>query len=361
MRFAVVGLGAVGASALYHLARQGYEVVGYEQFEIGHMRGSSHGASRIYRLTYPDPTYTHMMREALPLWEALQAEAGETLIVPCGILWIGSESDTELLTLRNALQSVGVAYEWLDSREVSTRFPAFRLLASERALWQSEGGFLRADACVRACVQIAQHYGASVYENTACVGWSSERGGVRLEFHTGQSERFDGVIFALGGWLPQRVPSLASTLTVTRQTYAYFGIREAFADFAPEHHPVWIEASSHFYGFPSDGQLPGVKIAHHQLGERHNSDLPARPVDESDLAPLRATVARRFPNLTAEVLSAHTCLYTNTPDERFLIQPLAGEPRLWYVSACSGHGFKFAILNGRRVAEAIVRTVAQAD
>lgn len=56
----------MGAVALYHLARAGHTVVGYEQFETGHSRGSSHGASRIYRLTYPNPIYTHMMAEALP-------------------------------------------------------------------------------------------------------------------------------------------------------------------------------------------------------------------------------------------------------------------------------------------------------
>ena len=86
MRIAVVGLGAVGSAALRFLAQQGHEAVGYEQCTRGHMRGSSHGESRIYRLTYADPHYTRLMREAFPLWQALQAEAGEELIVPCGVL-----------------------------------------------------------------------------------------------------------------------------------------------------------------------------------------------------------------------------------------------------------------------------------
>ncbi|MEJ5295035.1 MAG: N-methyl-L-tryptophan oxidase [Fimbriimonadales bacterium] len=357
MRVAVVGLGAVGAAALYHLAKQGIEAVGYEQFEVGHTRGSSHGASRIYRLTYADPTYTQMMKEALPLWQTLQAEAGEELIVPCGVLWIGAEDDAELNAIRTTLQQAGVSYEWLTPEAVQARFPAFRLHPSERALFQAEGGFLRADACVRACVRLAQRYGAQVHAPMRLHGWRSESNGIVLEFKSGHAERFDGVVLTLGGWLPKWVSEVAPQLRVTRQVYAYFPIRGEPSHFMPERHPVWIEATAHFYGFPHEGVQPGVKIAQHKPGEPHDPDMVARAPDERDLAPLQQAIARRFPDLGTEALSAHTCLYTSTPDERFVIQPLAGEPRTWYASACSGHGFKFAILNGKRVAEGVIATI----
>lgn len=357
MRIAVVGLGAVGAAALYHLAKQGIETVGYEQFEVGHTRGSSHGASRIYRLTYADPTYTQMMTEALPLWQTLQAEAGEELMVPCGVLWIGSEDDAELNAIRATLQQAGVPYEWLTPEAVQARFPAFRLQPSERALFQAEGGFLRADACVRACVRLARHYGAQVWEHARLRGWRAENDGIVLELESGHVERFDGVVLTIGSWLPKWVSEVAPQLRVTRQVYAYFPIQDAPNLFAPERHPVWIEATTHFYGFPSDGVQSGVKIAQHKLGEPHDPDTIARAPDERDLAPLQQVIARRFPNLGEEALSAHTCLYTSTPDERFLIQPLADEPRIWYASACSGHGFKFAILNGKRVAEGVLEVL----
>lgn len=127
MRVAVVGLGAVGSAALRFLAQQGHEAVGYEQFERGHTRGSSHGESRIYRLTYADPHYTRMMREAFRLWQALQAEAGEPLIAPCGVLWLGDADDPELRAIAAALQSEQVAFEWLTGAELTARFPAIRL------------------------------------------------------------------------------------------------------------------------------------------------------------------------------------------------------------------------------------------
>lgn len=352
MRVAVIGLGAVGASALYFLSKWGYEAVGYEQFALGHTRGSSHGESRIFRLTYPDPTYTRMMREALPLWQALQAEAGEELIVPCGVLWLGAEDDPELRTVARSLQSEGVPFAWLTPTESHARFPALRLQPHERALFQHEGGFLRASACVSACLRLAQQYGAQIYPQTPLVRFESRPEGVRLEFANGATETFDRVVLTVGAWLTKHLPHLNLPLTVTRQTYAYFAIKAHTERFEPDHMPVWIEATRHFYGFPNDGRQPGVKVALHQLGEPHDPDQPARPVEEADLAPLRAMIAQRLPDLNPdEVLSAHTCLYTNTPDARFLLQPLLDDRRIWYVSACSGHGFKFAILNGKRVAE----------
>jgi len=86
---------------------------------------------------------------------------------------------------------------------------------------------------------------------------------------------------------------------------------------------VWIEATRHFYGFPSDGRQAGVKVAWHRLGEVQDPDAPARPVDEADLAPLRACLARRLPDALPETLATATCLYTNAPDERFILQPLS--------------------------------------
>jgi sarcosine oxidase len=349
MRVAVVGLGAVGSAALRFLAQQGHEAVGYEQFTRGHTRGSSHGESRIYRLTYGDPHYTRLMREAFPLWQALQAEAGEELIVPCGVLWLGDADDPELNAIVHALQSEGVPFEWLNSPALAMRFPALRIEAHERALFQGKGGFLRASACVQANLRLAEAHGATVREQTRIARIDPQPNGVWLETEAGARERYDRVLLTAGAWLPKLLPSLNLPLTVTRQTYAYFAVRaEAEPTFAPERMPVWIEATRHFYGFPSDSRHAGVKVAWHRLGEVQDPDAPVRPVDDSDLAPLRECLTRRLPNALPEALATATCLYTNAPGERFILQPLPDEPRVWLVSACSGHGFKFSVLNAWR-------------
>ncbi|MCS6923177.1 MAG: FAD-dependent oxidoreductase, partial [Fimbriimonadales bacterium] len=198
-------------------------------------------------------------------------------------------------------------------------------------------------------------YGAVVHENTRVVRIEPLPNHVVLETEPGALERFDRVLITAGAWIPKLLPELNLPLTVTRQTYAYFAVQQgAESHFEPACMPVWIEATRHFYGFPNDGRQTGVKIALHQLGEAHDPDLSARPVDENDLAPLRACIQRRLPEVSETVLHTGTCLYTNAPDEKFLIQPLPGDSRVWFVSACSGHGFKFSILNGYEAARQVV-------
>lgn len=355
MRVAVVGLGAVGSAALRFLAKQGCDAVGYEQFTTGHMRGSSHGESRIYRLTYADPYYTRLMRRAYELWQELQAEAGEELIVSCGVLWLGDAADPELNAIAQALRTEEVEYEWLEPAVATARFPALRLQSNERALFQSEGGFLRANACVAANLRLAQAHGATLQPNTRIVRIEAMPKGIVLETEQGIRERYDRVILTAGAWLPKLLPQLRLPLTVTRQTYAYFALHpDVQAYYEPQHLPVWIEATRHFYGFPHDGRQAGVKIAWHRLGEPRDPDMPTPPVNDTDLAPLRKCIVRRLKGVAETVLSSATCLYTNVPEEKFILQSLPNEPRVWLVSACSGHGFKFSILNGYLAAQGVM-------
>ncbi len=80
----VVGAGAMGAAAAYHLARRGEPVLLVEQFAIGHDRGSSHGAARITRHSYADPRYARLMPAAFRAWRELEADAGESLYMRTG-------------------------------------------------------------------------------------------------------------------------------------------------------------------------------------------------------------------------------------------------------------------------------------
>ena len=77
----VVGLGAMGSAALYHLARQGAAPVGIDQYSVGHTHGSSHGHSRAFRVFYDDPTYVTLVKAALPLWQELETLSGEQLLI----------------------------------------------------------------------------------------------------------------------------------------------------------------------------------------------------------------------------------------------------------------------------------------
>jgi monomeric sarcosine oxidase len=354
MRIAIIGIGGTGSACARHLAKLGHDVLMLEQFTLDHDQGSSFGHSRIIRRTYPDLLYTRMMNQAYPLWEELERESGEPLFVKSGGVYFGREGHPDIDLVANALEQTKTPCESLGPREFNARFPGFRLLEGERAIFQADSGFLRASACVRAQVRLALEAGAHLVENCRVleiereVGLNviSERQGKRLE------HAVDRVVVTAGPWIERLVPELAGKLHVTRQQYAYLRIARNADRFVPGRFPVWIDAGKasggEMYGFPSDGRIEGIKFAAHIEGIAVDPDSVSRDVDETALGVLRAYAAQRMPDLSPEVAHAQTCLYTNTRDKDFVI----GEQRgIVHVSGCSGHGFKFTVLLGQIAAK----------
>src|SRR2546421_8327074 len=86
----VAGLGIVGSAAVHALARRGVRVVGIERFAPGHDRGSSHGETRIIRLSYVEhPSYVPLLRRAYAQWRELERASGQKLLYITGIAEIG--------------------------------------------------------------------------------------------------------------------------------------------------------------------------------------------------------------------------------------------------------------------------------
>jgi sarcosine oxidase len=358
MKVAVIGVGGTGSAAARFLARAGHEVVAFEQFEVGHARGSSHGQSRIIRYTYADEVYTRMMGEAYPLWRALEEDAGENLLARTGGVFFGGSAGPVLAAARAALDGQAVPYELLDAAETQRRSPALRLGDGETALYQPDMGYLRATACVRANVRLARALGADVREWTT-VREVAQRGDKAIvTTQTGEEHVWDRVLVTAGPWMGRLFAALRLPLRVTRQQIVYLKpARGAARDFQPDRLPVWIDADANVYGFPSDGHVEGVKLASHHLGETVDPEGARRPPDTSNAAQMADYAAARFDGLTRQVTHAETCLYTNTPDEDFIVDTVPDMPSVWLVSGCSGHGFKFTVLLGQIAAEAGTRGV----
>lgn len=346
MRLAVVGLGGTGSAAARFLARAGHEVTAFEQFQLGHTRGSSHGESRIIRYTYPDEFHTRLMAEAYPLWEELQVEAGEELFVRCGGLLMGPPGHPRLTETRAALEAAGLGYEILSPAETAERFPAVRLEPAEVALFQEASGFLRSTSCVLANARLAREAGAQLRANTPVTGIRQEGEKVLVSTANGE-ERFDRAVVTAGPWIGQLLRNLGVPLTVEQRQVVYMGIERNVENFEPERLPIWIDAEALTYGFPSDGRVPGVKMASHVLGAPLDPDREDRPLDLENLEFVKAYAARRFPDLNQDVEMALACLYTMTPDENFIVDTVPGMPNVTLVSGCSGHGFKFTVLLGK--------------
>lgn len=347
MRVAILGLGGVGTAAARHLAKAGHHVVGYEQYSLDHDRGSSYGGSRIIRKVYPDPLYASLMESAYPLWRELEREVGETLLEQCGGFFFGPEDHPDMAATETALSEVGVPFERLSQRQASVRFPQFHLAENEYGVFEPESGYLRASRCVRANARIAAENGAILRTHARIDGIVPSVSGVTLVV-SGTGEIFDRVIVTAGPWTaPLLAPYVDLPLRVTRQQYAHFKVRAGAGDsFTAPRFPVWIDMRQLFYGFPENADHPGAKVALHVPGETLDPQSPDRQPRESDNDTLRRYLAHRLPGLTGEVLFEKVCLYTNTPDEDFIVDRLPGEPRVVFVGGLSGHGFKFTVLLG---------------
>src|SRR5262245_60015165 len=154
----VIGAGAMGSATAWWLARRGREVVLLEQFEQGHVRGSSHGRSRIFRLAYDDPMYVRMPQEALPLWRELEADAGRPLLDTTGSVDHGDPRSVEAVAA--ALEACGVAHEVVAADAARERWPGLRFDGD--VLFHPDGGRCRADDAVGALQDRAAALGADV-------------------------------------------------------------------------------------------------------------------------------------------------------------------------------------------------------
>jgi len=339
--FVVVGAGMAGTATARALARAGREVVLLEQFEVGHKRGSSHGASRIFRLSYPDAAYVRMASASLPLWRELEAECGVELVTATGGFDVGKALDDHAAALREC----GAVYDLMTGRQAAERHPQPVLPPDEVALYQPDAGIARAEASVRALVRSATRHGARLVERTQVTALRPIDGGV--EVHTDDSRyRALAAVVTAGSWAAPLLATAGIELHVeaTRETVAYFRLDDVLSV------PTLVEwGDPVFYALASPGE--GLKTGFHHAGPVTDPSREGE-VDEATVDRLAKYVAARYPSADPTPHRAETCLYTNTADEHFILERRGP---IVVGSACSGHGFKFAPLIGRRLAELALR------
>ncbi len=352
---AVIGLGVMGSAALYNLADRKRRVVGFEQFEPGHGRGSSHGESRIIRLSYfEDASYVPLMRKAYEAWRAFETvdggEAGSLLTIT-GILEAGHPGSTSVADSLSAARAHGLRHTEMDGREIGRRFPAFDLPADWHGLFQPDGGFLRPEKAVVRFASVAKQRGADVRSGCRVLALEPKANAVVVHTEGGSIEAAT-VIVAAGAWIKDFAPFLDQHLAITRQVVGWFPPRTP-ALFAVGRCPVFIldGEDDHCYGFP-DLAGTGVKAASHLRGRtlRHANELDMA-ADAEDEARIVRMLARYLPEVGAPATRMTTCMYTRTDDGHFLIDRSPADPRIVLASPCSGHGFKFASLFGQVLAD----------
>ena len=371
----VLGLGAMGSAALYHLARKGGRVLGLDRYSPPHSFGSTHGDTRITRLAIGEGAqYTPLALRSHELWRELEDETGKTLLTTNGGLIISSPARTSRTHVENFFQNTlgaarkfGIAHEVLNADEIRRRFPPFKVADDEEGYFEKDAGFVRPEECVGAHLSEAERRGAEIHrdENVLAFHGSATGVSVTTDRRTYAAEK---LIIAAGPWLPGLIgPELARNFTVYRQTLFWFEIEGEFTPFIPEHCPVFIwelqGRQQSIYGFPAvDGAGGGIKIATEQYEGATSADTVRRNVTPGEIRTMYADyVAPYIAGVTRKCVKAVTCLYTVTPDFGFVIDRHPQSERVIIASPCSGHGFKHSPAIGEALAELSTGGAARFD
>ena len=347
----VLGLGGMGSSAAYHLARRGKRVLGLEQFTPANDRGSSHGRSRIIRQAYAEGAmYVPLLLRAYELWRELEMETGRVLMQITGGLMIGDPSSKTVSGALASARQYGLAHELLDSTDVRRRFPAFHV-DREVALYEAVAGALFPEDCVTAHIEQAAASGAELHFETPATAWRAIDDGVEVEAG-GQTYRAERLIVTAGAWAGQILAGLSLPLLPERNLIYWFVPAANPEQFAPGLFPIFIWDGPGFplYGLPDlrgDGPKAGI---HHSGVTVDPSDL-CRDVHEHEVAAIRQRLQECLPAMNGSLRSAAVCMYTNTPDEHFAIGVHPTLPQVSIAAGFSGHGFKFASIAGEVMAD----------
>ncbi|MGI8911685.1 MAG: N-methyl-L-tryptophan oxidase [Rubrobacteraceae bacterium] len=347
----VVGLGAMGSAAAYHLARRGYRVLGLDAHPRDHMEGSSNGRSRIIREAYAEgEEYVPLARRAYELWRELERESGRNLLTVVGGLVVGEAgSDLTEGVVRSARRH-DLPYEELSPEEASARFPGLRLADDLVAVFEAGAGILEPQACIDAHLEVAAAHGADLRHAEPVRRWETDGDGVRVETDRGLYEA-ERLVVTTGPWAGELLSDLRLPLSVKRVVNVHFECPRPEL-FDAGRFPVCIldVPEGVYYSLPA---LPGqgIKIGRHDGGEECTPGTIRREVAQPEVAMLREVLDSYLPGAAGPVKWTLTCMYTMTPDGHFVIDRHARHSQVVYGCGFSGHGFKFAGVVGEILAD----------
>jgi sarcosine oxidase len=357
---AVIGMGALGSAAAYHLARKGVSVVAFEQFELGHVRGASHDTSRILRTSYGAPQYVRLAQSAYKDWADFEEVAGEKFVtITGGLIFIPTDGPYEAADFTTSLDAEGVPYELLSPAEVHARWPQFTLPENVETVYTADTGIVPASRSVAALQMHARFNGAVIRDRTAVESLTPDDAGVVIHTSAGDV-RAGKVVLATDAWTNTLLEPLGAAipLEIMQEQVTYFKPADP-DDYGREVFPVWIwEDEFCYYGFPTYGE-PTIKAARDKSDNLMSPEERTYVPSPALLEQLSGFMAATIPG-SGEVLRTVTCQYAITPDRNFVLGPLDEYPDI-IVALGAGHAFKFTPAIGRILAELAVDGETSAD
>jgi len=356
----IIGLGAMGTAAAWSLSLRGASVVGLEQYDLGHARGSSHGRTRIIRSVYSEGNvYDALVREAYAGWERIERDYGQAFLRRTGGLDISVCQDGIFENALAAALASGHPFEVIEGVALEARFPALDLQGRGRAVYNADAGLLDSDDASNWMRQDAIKRGAILKDRTQVFNWERTSEGFVIGSEAG-SFQCRKLIVAAGAWCGHLVPGLKPVLTPERQVIAWFQAEGAAFNALPIFQ-LESEARERYYFFPPHKDQ-GLKVGlYNHRRERGYEVIENRGVDEADLDLLRRGVSLCLPGAGLDPLASAECRFTNAPEDRFLIGPMPEDRDLILLSPCSGHGYKFTPAIGEIAADLAMEVEPKVD
>ena len=348
----VVGVGGVGSAALYHLAKRGAKVLGLDRFAPGHDRGSSHGRSRLIRRGYFEGSqYVPLIDEAWKLWEDLAEQRKQPLLEKVGLIHVGPTDGAVLQGVRTSAKDHSVAIEEWSPAEARSHLNGFTIPDEMTTLFEKEAGILDVERCTEGYAEEAIQLGAELRIGATVRHWTAKGSGVSVETESGLFTA-DNLVVTVGPWAKDLLLDLCIPFEVRRKpAYWYEPTTEdyLYRNGAPAF--VYDTPQGVFYGLP---QLDdhGVKIAEHSHGQRVPDPLAVdRSLDTTDQRRVEAFLESYLPGLKRRCLHHTVCMYTMSPDQHFVVDRHPETPNVVFAAGLSGHGFKFASVLGKVMAD----------
>lgn len=355
----VVGVGSMGSATCYYLAKSGVNVLGIEQFSIPHEQGSHAGQSRIIRKAYFEhPDYVPLLERAYNNWKQLESETGTQLYFPTGLLYAGKPDGVLIQGVKESAKQYNIQVDAVSPQEGRNKFPQFQIPADFEILFEPDAGLLTPERCILSFKDQAIKAGATIHTQEQLIGWKEEPGNVTVTTNKNMYTCAK-LILTTGAWTANMATMLHKQLTVTRQVVAWANPQQG-ENFALGNFPCWLiddaQQPGMYYGFPIlpakqfDGPV-GLKAAYHYPGQPADVNQVNRTITKTEETELMESIRQYIPEGFTEVHVSKTCLYTNTPDENFIIDLLPNQQNVLVAGGFSGHGFKFAAVVGEVLSE----------
>lgn len=380
----IVGLGAMGSAALYQATKAGAKVLGLDRYAPPHSFGSSHAETRITRLAVGEgPQYLPFVARSHQIWRALEEKTGQTLLYQPGGYIITSSEATGTERHPNGMdshwnrfvertaevaQQANIPFERRTVEAVKAHQPAILIRDCDQVGFEPSGGVVMCERAISLQIALAQQCRATVTvqmnEPVTHLAFDQDAVTVVTEQDRYTAEK---AIISSGAWLSDFLPATAKDLlTVTRQVVYWFEVEDP-AQFSTDHFPfvIWLgdQADDYFSAFPMppDG-VPGLKVLTEQFALTTDPRSVSRQVRQADIDHFyEAFVSKKLVGVKPNCLQTAVCLYTNTPDDHFIIDYHPDSQRVIIASPCSGHGFKHSAAIGEAMVQLALHGQSELD